>query len=808
MSIYDSLNPEQRRAVEHDRGPMLILAGAGSGKTRVLTHRIAYLIDERNVNPYQIMALTFTNKAAKEMRERVDKIVGYGAENIWVSTFHSTCVRILRRFIETLGYDRNFTIYDTDDQKTLMREVLKFLQIDTKQTKERVFLSAISSAKDEGITPEEYELSALGDYNKMKISNVYKEYQRRLKTNNALDFDDLIMKTVELFQSNTEALNYYRNRFRYIMVDEYQDTNTIQFKLIRLLAHSVNEYNEVEHNLCVVGDDDQSIYKFRGANIRNILDFEKEYLNAVVIKLEQNYRSTKNILNAANEVIHNNLGRKDKSLWTDNEDGEQVTFCQYDTDFAEASQVVDSIKTLNDQEGISFNNFAILYRTNAQSRVFEEKMIQRSVPYKIIGSINFYQRKEIKDLLAYLKTIDNGLDGIAVKRIINVPKRGIGLTTLDRVEEYSVKNNMSFYDALRHAENIPGLGRSTSKITSFVSFIEAVKSKLSSDSFTLKDLMEEILEATGYLKELEEGDDESAEDRIGNINELINKIVTYEVEATEPPTLSGFLEEVALVADIDSLEEDSNHVVLMTLHSAKGLEFPYVYLCGMEDGIFPSYMSINSENPELEIEEERRLCYVGITRAMRQLHLSAARQRMMRGETQFNRQSRFINEIPRYLLTIQSAQNKGYLANDSYGASPIRNASPNFSTQSRGMSDSDNSYVKASSSFNDSMFDKATPSMRGTTGINSMPSFSAQTKTARGFQPSIGGTLPTKNFGNSNLGTLAYGVGDTVAHIKFGQGVVTNLTKGGRDYEVTVDFGDQGIKKMLSSFAKLEKIEE
>lgn len=809
MSIYDSLNPEQRRAVEHDRGPMLILAGAGSGKTRVLTHRIAYLIDERNVNPYQIMALTFTNKAAKEMRERVDKIVGYGAENIWVSTFHSTCVRILRRFIETLGYDRNFTIYDSDDQKTLMREVLKFLQIDTKQTKERVFLSAISSAKDEGISPEEYELSALGDYNKMKIANVYKEYQRRLRTNNALDFDDLIMKTVELFQTNTEALNYYRNRFRYIMVDEYQDTNTIQFKLIRLLAHSVNEYNEVEHNLCVVGDDDQSIYKFRGANIRNILDFEKEYNDAVVIKLEQNYRSTKNILNAANEVIHNNLGRKDKSLWTDNEDGEHVSFCQYETDFEEASQVVDSIKTLNDQEGISYNNFAILYRTNAQSRVFEEKMIQRSVPYKIIGSINFYQRKEIKDLLAYLKTIDNGLDGIAVKRIINVPKRGIGLTTLDRVEDYSIKNNMSFYDALRHAENIPGLGRTSSKITSFVSFIETVKSKLSSDSFTLKDLIEEILEGTGYLKELEEGDDESAEDRIGNINELINKIVTYEVEATEPPTLSGFLEEVALVADIDSLEEDSNHVVLMTLHSAKGLEFPYVYLCGMEDGIFPSYMSINSDNPDLEIEEERRLCYVGITRAMKQLHLSAARQRMLRGETQFNRPSRFINEIPRYLLSIQSAQNKSYLAKDSYGTSPIRNASPNFSTQSRGMFGSEN--VQASSSYNDSMFDKQTPSMRGATigsGINSMPSFSGQSKTMRGFQPSIGGTLPTKNFGNSNLGTLSYGVGDTVNHIKFGQGVVTNLTKGGRDYEVTVDFGPQGIKKMLSSFAKLEKVEE
>ncbi len=811
MSIYDSLNPEQRRAVEHDRGPMLILAGAGSGKTRVLTHRIAYLIDESNVNPYQIMALTFTNKAAKEMRERVDKIVGYGAENIWVSTFHSTCVRILRRFIESLGYDRNFTIYDSDDQKTLMREVLKFLQIDTKQTKERVFLSAISSAKDEGISPEEYELSVLGDYNKMKLANVYKEYQRRLKTNNALDFDDLIMKTVELFQSNTEALNYYRNRFRYIMVDEYQDTNTIQFKLIRLLAHSFNEYNEVEHNLCVVGDDDQSIYKFRGANIRNILDFEKEYPDAVVIKLEQNYRSTKSILNAANEVIHNNLGRKDKSLWTDNEDGEQVTFCQYETDFEEASQVVDSIKTLQEQDGISFNNFAILYRTNAQSRVLEEKMIQRSVPYKIIGSINFYQRKEIKDLLAYLKTIDNGLDSIAVKRIINVPKRGIGLTTLDRVEDYSVKNNMSFYSALRHAENIPGLGRSTSKITSFVSFIETVKSKLNSDTFTLKDLMDEILEGTGYLKELEEGDDESAEDRIGNINELINKIVTYEVEAAEPPTLSGFLEEVALVADIDSLEEDSNHVVLMTLHSAKGLEFPYVYLCGMEEGIFPSYMAINAENPELEIEEERRLCYVGITRAMKQLHLSAARQRMMRGETQFNRPSRFINEIPRYLLTIQSAQNKGYLAKDSYDRSPIRNASPNFSNQARSMFGSNNPYAKTASNYEDTRFDKETPSKQGVgmgSGINSMPSFSGQTKTVRGFQPSAGKTLPTKNFGNSNLGTLPYGVGDTVKHIKFGLGIVTNLTKGGRDYEVTVDFAEQGIKKMLSSFAKLEKIVE
>ena len=739
MSIYDTLNSEQRRAVEHDKGPMLILAGAGSGKTRVLTHRIAYLIDERDVNPYQIMALTFTNKAAKEMRERVDKIVGYGAENIWVSTFHSTCVRILRRFIETLGYDRNFTIYDSDDQKSLMKEVLKFLAIDTKQIKERSFISVISSAKDELISPEEFELKARGDYNNEKYAKVYKEYQKRLKANNALDFDDLIVKTVELFQTNLDALNYYRNRFKYIMVDEYQDTNTAQFHLIQLMAKTTNEYGEIEHNLCVVGDDDQSIYKFRGANIRNILDFEKEYPDAVVIKLEQNYRSTKSILNAANEVIANNLGRKDKSLWTQNKEGDPVSFCQYDNDYEEANAVVSSIQSLVAENDLNYNQFAVLYRTNAQSRVLEEKMVQKSIPYKIIGSINFYQRKEIKDLLAYLKTIDNGLDAIAVKRIINVPKRGIGLTTIDRIDDYSNRNNLSFYEALKRAEHIDGLARSTAKLSSFVSFIEILKGKLQEEHYSLKNLLEEILEATGYLKEIEESDEEQAKDRVGNINELINKITSYEETCDEPATLSGFLEEVALVADIDNLDEENNHVVLMTLHSAKGLEFPYVYLCGMEEGIFPSFMSIHADNPELEIEEERRLCYVGITRAMKRLYLSAARQRMMRGETQFNRPSRFINEIPRYLLTIGSSQNKSYMNEKSFASSPIRNA--------------------------------------------------------------------VKQFGNTNLGSLDYGVGDTVKHAKFGIGIVTALTKGGRDYEVTVDFGDQGVKKMLSSFAKLEKID-
>lgn len=757
MTIYDSLNPEQRKAVEHDRGPLLILAGAGSGKTRVLTHRIAYLIDERNVNPYHILALTFTNKAAKEMRERVDKIVGYGAENIWVSTFHSTCVRILRRFIETLGYDRSFTIYDTDDQKTLMREVCKSLNIDTKKIKERAFLAVISSAKDELISPEEFELKAVGDYNKSKYAKVYKEYQRRLKANNALDFDDLIFKTVELFQTNTEALKYYQRRFRYIMVDEYQDTNTAQFRLISLMASYTNEDGEVEHNLCVVGDDDQSIYKFRGANIRNILDFEKEYKDTVVIKLEQNYRSTKNILNAANEVIHNNLERKDKALWTDNEEGEPVHFNQYDTDYEEATAVVNSIASLVEEKQIRYDECAILYRTNAQSRVLEEKLIYKNIPYKIVGGINFYARKEVKDLLAYLKTIDNGLDSIAVKRIINVPKRGIGLTTIDRIDEYATRNGLSFYEALRHAEHIPSLGRSASKIIGFVSLIESLKSNLSKDGYSLKNLIDEIIEATGYVKELEELSEEEAKDRIGNIDELINKIATFEENAIESPTLSAFLEEVALVADIDTLEQDNNMVVLMTLHSAKGLEFPYVYLCGMEEGIFPSYMSMSSEDPESEIEEERRLCYVGITRAKKNLFLSASKQRMLRGEVQFNRPSRFINEIPRYLLSYGATPNRSFISNQSFEKSPIRNAS----------------------------------------------SYKAYEATA--YQPYA--ATPLKQFGGSNLSELDYGVGDMVKHMKFGVGIVTAITKGGKDYEVTVDFPDQGVKKMLSTFAKLVKVQ-
>ena len=628
MSIYDTLNQEQQEAVFHTEGPLLILAGAGSGKTRVLTHRIAYLIEEMGVNPWNILAITFTNKAAGEMRDRVDRIVGYGSESIWVSTFHSTCVRILRRYIDRLGYGTNFTIYDADDQKTLMKDVCKQLQIDTKIYKERNLLAAISSAKDEMIMPNEYELNAGGDYHKKKIAAVYREYEKQLKAKNALDFDDLLVKTVQLLQTQPDILEYYQERFRYIMVDEYQDTNTVQFKFVSILAKKYR-------NLCVVGDDDQSIYKFRGANIQNILNFENVFEDARVIKLEQNYRSTEHILNAANGVIRNNYGRKAKTLWTDNGEGEKIRFEQFDNAYEEAEFVVEDIRDHVRNGDRSYNEHAILYRTNAQSRMFEEKLITANVPYKVVGAVNFYARKEIKDLLAYLKTIDNGLDDLAVRRIINVPKRGIGLTTINRVQDNAVMRGVGFYEALRTADMIPGIGKGVSKLESFVALIEHFKE--SAKTMLVSELMQEILDYTGYEEELKEEGGEEAEIRLENIGEFKTKIAAYEESCEdEMPTLSGFLEEVALVADIDSLDENSDYVVLMTLHSAKGLEFPEVYLVGMEDGIFPSYMTLQADDPS-EIEEERRLCYVGITRAMENLTLTCARRRMMHGETQYNK---------------------------------------------------------------------------------------------------------------------------------------------------------------------------
>lgn len=741
MSIYDTLNAEQREAVFHTEGPLLILAGAGSGKTRVLTHRIAYLIEEKGINPWNILAITFTNKAAGEMRERVDDIVGFGSESIWVSTFHSTCVRILRRHIDRLGYDNNFTIYDSDDQKTLMKDVCKLLQIDTKTYRERTILSAISSAKDEMVTPEEYELNAYGDFSKKKIAEAYKEYERQLKANNALDFDDLLVKTVQLFQTQPEILEYYQDRFRYIMVDEYQDTNTVQFKLISLLAAKYK-------NLCVVGDDDQSIYKFRGANIQNILSFEKEFEHTKVIKLEQNYRSTSTILDAANAVIKNNVGRKAKSLWTENGEGEKIQFRQFDTAYDEAEYIVGDIRERVDNGKAAYCDHAVLYRTNAQSRLFEEKMITANIPYKIVGGVNFYARKEIKDLLAYLKTIDNGKDDLAVRRIINVPKRGIGLTTVNRITEAAQQRGISFYEALCSADLVPGLGRSISKLESFAAMIEYFRKE--AEHLSTTELMEEILTETGYVEELKAEGEEEAEARLQNIDEFLNKIAAYEESCEEElPTLSGFLEEVALVADIDSLDEESDYVVLMTLHSAKGLEFPYVYLAGMEDGIFPSYMTITADDPT-EIEEERRLCYVGITRAKKELAMTCARRRMIRGETQYNKMSRFLKEVPPQLLSTGKIVEKEELELPKQ-----------------------NSYVQAKQSF------QAKPFMI---------------------------SKPVQQFGVKSGEGLSYGVGDRVRHMKFGEGTVTAITEGGRDYEVSVDFDSAGTKKMFASFAKLQKV--
>lgn len=767
MSLLDALNEPQRQAVMATDGPLLILAGAGSGKTRVLTHRTAYLIEECGVNPYNIMAITFTNKAAGEMRERIDQMVGYGSESIWVCTFHSTCVRILRRYIDRLGFGTNFTIYDSDDQKTLMKDICKRLEIDTKMYKEKMFLSAISSAKDELIDPIEFETRAAGDYVKRKQAQVYREYQQALKQNNALDFDDLIMKTVELFKLDKEVLASYQDRFRYIMVDEYQDTNTAQFELIRLLALKYQ-------NLCVVGDDDQSIYKFRGANIYNILNFEHHFPDATVIKLEQNYRSTQNILDAANAVIANNQGRKEKRLWTDNGAGDKITFEQLDTAAEEADFVARDIARRVRKGEYQYKDCAILYRTNAQSRLFEERFITANIPYKIFGGVNFYARKEVKDLLAYLKTIDNGQDDLAVRRIINIPKRGIGAASINKVALYAQEQEISFYDALCVAEQVPGLGKAAAKIRPFVLFIQSMKAK--AKLLSVADLLQEVIETTGYVRELEaEGTDE-AEARIENIDELISKAVDY-AEGEEAPTLNGFLENVALVADIDSFDENSDYVVLMTLHSAKGLEFPNVYLAGLEDGLFPSYMSITSDNSQAEIEEERRLAYVGITRAKKNLTITSARVRMVRGQTQYGKVSRFVREIPPELLS-------GKIYEPKTKEEPIEQSA----------------FQKARKAF------RTVPSYGGSGyGKEVGEGYGSTFHSSKATKPVYTKVENQRDFGSAG-GTLSYQVGDRVRHIKFGDGEVMAIVSGGRDYEVTVDFDKVGTKKMFASFAKLKKI--
>ena len=736
MNINQDLNNKQREAVFQTEGPVLILAGAGSGKTRVLTYRIAYLIQEKGVKPWNILAITFTNKAAQEMRDRVDRLVGLGSEQVWISTFHSSCVRILRRYIERLGFTSKFSIYDTEDQKVLIKEVCKKCGIDTKELKEKMVLAAISKAKNEMISPEEYAKNVGKDREKKKIAAAYQEYQDQLKKNNALDFDDLLCKTVELFEKNPDILESYQKRFTYIMVDEYQDTNLVQFQLVSLLSGETQ-------NICVVGDDDQSIYRFRGADIMNILGFEVKYPKAMVVKLEQNYRSTGNILNAANQVIRNNLGRKEKTLWTEQNAGEKigVLFCEDGNE--EAEKVAYEIQNRVRNREFNYGDCAVLYRTNAQSRVLEEQLIREKIPYRIFGGINFYARKEIKDLLAYLKTIENGRDDLSVKRIINLPKRGIGLTSINRVQDFADQQGICFFDALCQARKIPALGRSAGKLEEFVQLIQTFRSKVG--QLSLKALLEDVIETIAYRMELD-GDKEEIEARNQNIDELISKIADYE-EKAEAPSLSEFLEDVALIADIDEWDGSNDYVVLMTLHSAKGLEFPKVILCGMEDGVFPSYISIASGN-RADLEEERRLCYVGITRAMKSLTVSFARMRMLRGETQYYLPSRFLKEISLELL-------EGLLS------------------------------VKQ---------------------IQEMPRQETFRRAQTIFQTKPFADRPKQQFGTVSKEGLAYTVGDTVLHIRYGKGVVQEIVSGGRDFEVTVEFERVGRKKMFASFAQLEKV--
>ncbi|MDE6625733.1 MAG: DNA helicase PcrA [Lachnospiraceae bacterium] len=743
------LNEPQRLAVAATEGPVLLLAGAGSGKTRALTHRIAYLIEEKGINPYNILAITFTNKAAEEMRERVNQIVSFGADGVWVSTFHSLCVRILRRYIDQLGFQNNFTIYDSDDQKAVVKACLKKLNIDPKQYPERGVIAEISKAKERFIAPEEYDREASGNFRKMQIARVYKEYQAMLMQSNALDFDDLLYKTVELFQYQPEILDSYQQRFQYIMVDEYQDTNHIQFLLIKQLASKFR-------NLCVVGDDDQSIYKFRGANIYNILNFREEYSEAKVIKLEQNYRSTKNILAAANGVISHNEGRTDKALWTEQPEGDKVAFSLYDTEYMEAEAVVGEIDRQHNMDGKAYNYFAILYRTNAQSRIFEEKLLMHNIPYKLVGGQNFYGRREVKDLICYLKVIDNGQDEMAVRRIINVPKRGIGNASIDKIQTYADTYEMGLLDAMFEASNVPGLNRAASKVKEFTDLILDFRD-LIEEGTSLSELYDIILDRTGYWDELVAEHTDEAEGRMENLTELKNKIVKYEQES-EHPVLSELLEEIALVADVDSVQETEEKVLLMTLHSAKGLEFPCVFLGGMEDRLFPSGMALNSDDPDA-VEEERRLCYVGITRAKEKLYLSAARQRMMHGNTNYNPVSRFVEEIPEEVL-VKNGEGSFAMRRQQQALDEARD---NLSRRSASVTDKPYSYQKSNT-------------------------------------PSFG-----KEFRVERL-EVDYTVGDMVEHVRFGKGVVTELVSGGKDYEVTVDFETAGIKRMFASFAKLKKL--
>ena len=759
QNLIEGLNDKQKEAVLATEGPCLVIAGAGSGKTKVLTHKIAYLISEKNVKPYNILAITFTNKAASEMKQRVEKIVGDVAQEMWMGTFHSICVRILRRFIDRIGFDTSFLIFDTSDQKTVVKECLKALNIDDKTFSDRSVLSEISNAKNEMLTPKAYQAKYSGEFRKEKIGQVYELYQKRLRENNAIDFDDIINYTIDILSENPDVLQYYTEKFKYVLVDEYQDTNKAQFTLVTILA---SRYG----NITVVGDNDQGIYSFRGADISNILNFEKDFLGTKIIKLEQNYRCTGNILKAANAVIKHNENKYEKKLWTENEDGSLPCLYQAEDEYDEANYVVKQIEHLKTEEYLKPKDFVILYRMNAQSRAIEDILRRENIPYKIVGGLKFYERKEIKDTIAYLRLIHNTSDNLSLKRIINEPKRGIGKTSLDKIQEISDRTGTSMYEIIKHAEEFD-LNRVKANAEEFINLIEELR--LKKQELSISELLKEVLNKSGYTRALELENTVEAETRMQNLEEFLTVAIEFEEESADN-TLPEFLESITLSSDVDEMQDEDNTVTLMTLHSAKGLEFPVVFLVGMEEGIFPGYKSIGEPK---ELEEERRLFYVGITRAKQFLHLTCAKHRTIFGSTSYNAVSRFIKEIPDNLLD-------GVVNNDQ--EEKFNDMSYNWE------------YGKTSAGkVTTYKFDEAKNEIKQKSTY--------QFRTAESFLSSL-----SQKQANSGVDITKYKEGMRIYHKKFGEGIIKKIEAEGDDYKLDIQFDKSGHKRLMAKFANLEII--
>lgn len=768
QNILEGLNDKQHEAVINTEGPCLVIAGAGSGKTKVLTHKIAYIMGEKGAHPWDILAITFTNKAANEMKERIANLVGEEAKDIWMGTFHSICVRILRRFIDRIGFDSSFIIFDSSDQKTLVKNCLKDLSIDDKMFTDRSVLSEISNAKNAILEPEQYTASANGDFRKEKIATVYELYQKRLKENNAIDFDDIINYTIKILMENPDVLEYYANKFKYVLVDEYQDTNKAQFTLITLFASK-------NGNITVVGDNDQGIYSFRGADISNILNFEKDFPGTKIIKLEQNYRCTGSILKAANAVIKNNEVKYKKELWTQNEEGNLPKIYVAENEYDEGSYIVEQIEHLKREEYYKYSDFSVLYRMNTQSRAIEDIFRRESIPYKIIGGQKFYERKEIKDIIAYLRLIQNSSDNLSLKRIINEPKRGIGKTSLDKIEQIAINSEISMYEVIKNAEQY-GLNRVYLNSREFINTIEELKSQ--KDELNISELIKITLKKTGYTQALQNEKTIEAENRIENLNELLTVAIEFEEQFAEN-SLSEFLEGITLSSDVDNLEEEEEAVTLMTLHSAKGLEFPVVFLVGMEEGIFPGYKSISEPK---ELEEERRLCYVGITRAKENLFLTCSKQRTIFGSTSYNPISRFLNEIPEELL-------EGYeeAFGENHKEQIFKDSSYNWSYGNK-----DNGNVKTYK------INEKEPVMVASNKSSQNSNF--MFRTAENFLSNL-----TKKSSN-NVDLSQYKSGVRVSHKKFGEGTINKVEPEGEDLKVDINFDKVGHKRLMAKYANLEVI--